>query len=137
MPLAVYAGGVILSKYERSIDMKHGLTRLTVGVWHFRDGQRVEGLPPDLWGCISPGLSGCVTGLTGCVTGLWGCISPGLSGCVSPGLSGCISPGLSGCISGILGNGTGVLGSVDDCELTEEERAAGVDIAALVVPAAV
>ena len=53
-------------------------------------------------------LSGDVTGLSGNVSGLRGDVS-GLSGCV-----------------------TGLSGDVDTCEITDADRAAGIEIASLV-----
>lgn len=55
-----------------------------------------------------PDLTGNVEGLTGNVTGL------------------------RGDVTGLRGNVTGLTGDVDECGLTAEERAAGVDVALLV-----
>jgi hypothetical protein len=56
-----------------------------------------------------PGLRGDASELLGDVTGLWGDVS-----------------GLTGHVSGLRGD-------VDDCEIADAERAAGVDVADLVL----
>ena len=70
---------------------------------------------------IMPELTGDVSGITGNVSGISGDVD-GLSGYVS---------GLRGYVSGITGDVSGITGNVDDCELTQAERAEGVDITAL------
>ena len=55
-----------------------------------------------------------------------------LSGDVS-GLSGDVS-GLRGDVSGLRGYVSGLRGDVDDCGLTDDERAQGVDVRDLIAP---
>ena len=52
--------------------------------------------------------------------------STGLSGDMS-GISGDLS-GIRGNVSGIRGNVSGISGNLDNCELTDDDRANGVDI---------
>ena len=54
---------------------------------------------------------------------------PGLRGNASD-LSGDVS-GLSGDVTGLRGDATGLRGDVDKCDITDSERAAGVDVALL------
>ena len=49
-----------------------------------------------------------------------------------PDLRGEISDELRGEITGFYGDATGITGNLDKCELTDEERKAGVDICDLV-----
>ena len=42
--------------------------------------------------------------------------------------------GLTGDVSGLTGNVTGLTGDVDACELTDEDRARGVNIQDLIAP---
>ena len=46
-------------------------------------------------------------------------------------LTGVISPDLRGCITGLTGCLTGLTGCLSDCNITDDERAAGVDIETL------
>ena len=93
-----------------------------------------------IWGNVSPGLTGKISSeLWGDITELWGEVSPGLMGNVtrligeiSPELWGKISPGLQGDVTGIGGNVTGIIGDINECELTDKEREKGIDIAQLV-----
>jgi len=48
------------------------------------------------------------------------------------GLTGCLSPALTGCLTGLTGDATRVTGNLDECTITDDERAAGVDIETLV-----
>ena len=73
--------------------------------------------PVDISGNISSGLTGNITGLYGNITGLTGNIT-GLYGDISSGLTGDISSGLTG--------------DIDDCEITNEERKAGINIQDLI-----
>ena len=54
-----------------------------------------------------------------------------LRGNVSEGLYGDVS-GLRGYVSGLRGDVTGLRGDIDDCELSDDERKAGVNIEALI-----
>ena len=93
---------------------------------------KLSGNITGLSGEISSGLSGEISnGLSGNITGLSGEISSGLYGNIS-GLYGEISNGLSGNITGFCGSCTSIVGNIDDCELTEEEREAGINIEDLI-----
>ena len=43
-----------------------------------------------------------------------------------------VKSGLSGDVTGLRGNVTGLWGDVDECEITDEERAKGVDVKELI-----
>ena len=102
--------------------MKQNLTReLVRELYHYAGGIRVSGPPPDLSGDVS-GLRGDVTGLSGDVTGLRGDVTD-LSGDVS---------GLRGDVTSLRGDATGLRGDVTACELTAQERAAGVSVESLI-----
>ena len=94
--------------------MKKALNLKSVSTYYFVKGEKIYGLPSGLSGDVS-GLSGNVSGLSGNVRGLSGDVS-----------------GLSGDVSGLRGDVSGLRGDLDDCELTDEEREAGVDVADLV-----
>ena len=104
--------------------MKRMLERKPNRIYHYRNGKRVYGLPPRGAGDVS-GLTGNVSGLTGDVSGLTGNVS-GLTGNVS-GLTGDVS-GLTGNVIGLTGDVSGLTGNVDDCDITPEDRKAGVNI---------
>jgi len=78
-----------------------------------------------LYHCLSDGtkVMGPSSGLCGNVSGLWGDVTS-LCGNVS---------GLRGDVTGLWGNVSGLCGDVDDCEITVEERAAGIDVKFLAV----
>lgn len=42
-------------------------------------------------------------------------------------------PGVRGDLSGVRGDLSGVCGDLDDCDLTDDDRRAGVDVADLIV----
>ena len=86
--------------------MKKALRKSTSRCWHFVDNLRVDGCHARLRGDAS--------GLRGNVSDLWGDVSD-----------------LSGNVSGLRGNVSGLSGDVDDCGLSDHERAAGVNIADL------
>jgi len=87
--------------------MKKMLKRVEFRIWHYVNGEKKEGKPA--------GLSGDVTGLSGDVSGLRGYVT-----------------GLSGDVSGLSGDVTGLRGNLDDCKITDAERAAGVKVEDLV-----
>ena len=62
-----------------------------------------------------------VTGLRGDASGLYGNVT-GLRGNVT---------GLYGDVTGLCGNASGLYGNIDLCEITDAERATGVDIRTL------
>ena len=102
--------------------MKKSLTKSPKRCWYFVDGKRIDEVSPYLSGDVS-GLSGDVSGLSGNVSGMSGDVS-GLSGDVS---------GLSGDVSGLSGDVSGLSGDVDDSEITDAERAKGIEISALII----
>ena len=69
--------------------------------------------------------------LTGDLSGLTGNIHPGLTGNIT-GLTGKVHPDLTGNISGLWGDLTDLTGDLDTCEITEADRAAGINIADLI-----
>ena len=101
--------------------MKKLLTKIEYNLYHIKDGVRIKGVHSKLYGNVS-GLSGNVSGLSGYVSGLSGDVS-GLSGNVS---------GLYGNVSGLFGYVSGLSGDVSDCEITDEDRAKGIDISELI-----
>ena len=48
------------------------------------------------------------------------------------GLYGNISSGLSGDISGLYGDIGGLYGNIDECDISDEERGAGIDVSDLI-----
>ena len=76
--------------------------------YHFVDGEMVAGLHERLSGYVSSGLRGDVSGLRGDVSFL------------------------SGDVSFLRGNVSGLRGNVDNCEISADERAAGVDVQMLI-----
>lgn len=69
--------------------------------------------------------------IPGIHTGLTGTAGDFLVGDCSR-LTGELSPYLHGDCTGLSGDVTGISGNIDDCELTEEERAFGFSIARLI-----
>ena len=75
--------------------------------------------------------------------GLWGEIHPGLRGDLS-GLRGEIHPGLWGDLSGLRGDLSGLrgeipadlVGNIDECEISDEERKAGIVVSTLIADGA-
>ena len=108
--------------------MLKSLTRRKNELYYLVDGERVSGVPAGLWGDAS-GLWGDASGLRGNVTGLSG-DATGLSGDAT-GLWGNVT-GLRGNDTGLSGDATGLRGDVDACQITDTERAAGVDVDSLV-----
>ena len=97
--------------------MEKKLTRVKTNVYFYENGKKIEGFPPHVWGNLT-GVSGDLTGLWGDLTGVWGDLS-----CVWGDLS-----GVRGDLSDVSGDLTGVSGDLSDCAITDEDRAAGVDI---------
>ena len=78
-------------------------------------------------------LSGMHDRIFGDISGdLYGDIS-GLSGNISSSLSGNISSGLSGNISGLSGDISGLSGNIYECDISDDERDAGIDVSELIV----
>ena len=93
----------------------------------------VRGNFTDLVGDVSP-LAGKVSRLSGGpirITGKVNRIYGDISGHVGKGFYGDVSH-LSGCCTGVYGQATGKFGDLDSCGITDEDRAAGVDIEDLV-----
>ena len=87
--------------------MRKALTKTTKKkCWYFVDGKKIDGVPS--------GLRGDVSGLSGDVSDLRGDVS-----------------GLRGDVSGLRGYVSDLSGYVDECEITDEERKAGIDISDL------
>ena len=61
-------------------------------------------------------------------------LHPGLRGEIHPDLRGEIHPGLRGNLSDLRGDLSGLWGNLDECEISDEERKAGIDIEKLVAP---
>ena len=93
--------------------MKKALTK-TQSLYRVVNRLRVEGPHSGLRGDCS-GLRGNCSGLGGDCSGLRGDCS-----------------GLSGNCSGLRGDCSGLGGDLDECEITEEERATGIDVEELV-----
>ena len=83
--------------------MEKKLTRVKTNVYFYKNGKRIEGFPP----CVSGNLSN----VSGDLTGVSGNLS-----------------GVSGRLSGLWVNLSNVSGNLSDCAITDEDRAAGVDI---------
>jgi hypothetical protein len=88
--------------------MKKSLTRVEKTCWYFdASGKRVIGTHLNLWGNVS--------GLWGNVSGLWGDVSD-----------------LRGNASNLIGDVSGLRGDFDDCDITDDERLAGMNVDDLV-----
>ena len=104
--------------------MEKKLTRVKTNVYFYKNGKKIEGFPPCVSGDLT-GVSGSLSGLSGDLTGVRGDLT-GVRGDLS-GVSGDLS-GVRGNLSGVRGDLTGVRGDLTDCAITDEDRAAGVDI---------
>ena len=100
-------------------------------LYYIKDGLKIEGVHPrlygevsELYGEVSSRLYGDVSRLSGNVSGLYGDVSPRLYGDVS---------GLSGEVSGLSGEVSRLSGNLDACEITNEDREKGVDIKELII----
>lgn len=117
--------------------MKRALTSIqdAYRCWHFVNGERIFGPPPELLGDVT-GLRGEVSrGLRGNVSLMHGEVSSDLRGEVS-GLWGEVSPDLRGDVTGLRGEVTGLRGDADACELTDADREEGVSVHTLVAESA-
>jgi len=64
---------------------------------------------------------------------LRGELNPDLRGELNPGLWGELNPDLWGNVTGLRGElNPGLFGNIDECEISDDERANGVDVASLV-----
>ena len=104
--------------------MEKKLTRFKTDVYFYKNGKKIEGFPPCVRGDLTDvrgdltNVSGDLSGLSGDLTCVWGDLS-GVSGDLT---------GLSGDLTNVSGDLSGVRGDLSDCAITDEERAAGVDI---------
>ena len=111
--------------------MEKKLTRVKTNVYFYKDGKRIEGFPP----CVSGNLSnvrGDLTGVSGDLSEVWGNLSSVRGNLTNvwgnlTNVWGDLT-GVSGDLTGVWGNLTNVWGDLSDCAITDEERAAGVDI---------
>ena len=97
--------------------MEKKLTRVKTNVYFYKDGKKNEGFPAYVWGDLS-NVWGDLTGVSGDLT----CVRGDLTG-VRGNLA-----GVRGNLTGVSGDLTGVWGDLSDCAITDEDRAAGVDI---------
>ena len=91
--------------------MLRKLSKSNATTWYYKDGARVLGHPP--------GVFGNLTGVRGELSGVWGDLS-----------------GVSGELTGVSGELTGVRGYLDDCKITQSDRDRGIDISELFAYAA-
>lgn len=75
-------------------------------------------------------LTGDMTDVCGCLDGLCGHLDGNVTGDLS-GIYGCLN-GVIGDFTGIFGDLTDVVGDIADCDISDAERAEGVDIEDLV-----
>ncbi len=94
--------------------MKKLLKRIETGVWHFKDGLRVEGAHDRLGGDLSK-IHGDVTNLHGDVSNIKGDLT-----------------NVRGDLTGVKGDLTNVHGDLDNCGITPEDRQKGVRIENLI-----
>ena len=118
--------------------MEKKLTRVKTNVYFYKNGKRIEGFPPCVSGNLS-NVSGDLTGVSGNLSGVWGDLSgvwgglTGVSGNLTgvrgnlTGVRGDLSE-VSGDLSKVSGDLTDVRGDLSGCAITDEDRAAGVDI---------
>ena len=108
--------------------MKKALSIVTTKLYHYKGDIKVDGTNGEMIGDCTR-LNGNCTGLSGDCTGLCGDCS-GLYGNCS-GLNGDCT-GLRGNCSGLNGDCTGLRGDLYECDITDEDRKKGIDIAELV-----
>jgi hypothetical protein len=87
--------------------MKKALSRVTTKLYHYKGDIKVDGTNGEMIGNCT-GLSGDCSGLSGNCTGLYGDCS------------------------GLRGDCTGLRGDLYECDITDEDRKKGIDIAELV-----
>src|SRR3990167_297323 len=78
--------------------------------YYYREGRKIYSAPLDISGNLT-GISGDLTGIRGDLTGISGYLS-----------------GISGDLNGISGDLTDISGDINDCQITDEERKAGINI---------
>ena len=94
--------------------MKKALSRVTTKLYHYKGDIKVDGTNGEMIGDCTR-LNGNCTGLSGDCTGLSGDCS-----------------GLYGNCTRLNGNCTGLRGDLYECDITDEDRKKGIDIAVLV-----
>ena len=94
--------------------MKKALSRVTTKLYHYKGDIKVDGTNGEMIGDCTR-LNGNCTGLRGDCTGLSGDCS-----------------GLYGDCSGLRGDCSGLRGDLYECDITDEDRKKGIDIAVLV-----
>ena len=94
--------------------MKKALSRVTTKLYHYKGDIKVDGTNGEMIGDCTR-LNGNCTGLSGDCTGLCGDCS-----------------GLYGNCTSLNGNCTGLRGDLYECDITDEDRKKGIDIAVLV-----
>lgn len=99
--------------HSNTTNMKKAL-KIETTIYHIKDGVRIEGAPEGVTGNLS-NIRGDLSGVTGNLSGITGDLY-----------------GIRGNLTGITGNLTGISGDIDDCEITDEERAKGVHIEQLI-----
>ena len=87
--------------------MEKKLTRVKTNVYFYKNGKKIEGHPPCVWGSLT-GVSGDLSEVSGNLSGV------------------------SGDLTGVRGDLTGVRGDLSDCAITDEDRASGIDIIDLI-----
>jgi len=94
--------------------MKKALSRVATKLYHYKGDIKVDGTNGEMIGDCTR-LNGNCTGLSGDCTGLSGDCS-----------------GLYGNCTSLNGNCTGLRGDLYECDITDEDRKKGIDIAVLV-----
>ena len=94
--------------------MKKALSRVTTKLYHYKGDIKVDGTNSEMIGDCTR-LNGNCTGLSGDCSGLRGDCT-----------------GLYGDCSGLRGDCTGLRGDLYECDITDEDRKKGIDIAELV-----
>ena len=85
--------------------------------YYYREGRKIYSAPLDISGNLT-GISGDLTGISGYLSGISGDLT-GISGYLT---------GISGNLTGISGDLTDISGDINDCQITDEERKAGINI---------
>lgn len=94
--------------------MKRTLKRIEQNIYYIKDGVRVHGAPPTVCGNLAY-ISGDLSDIRGDLSGVSGNLS-----------------GVSGNLTDISGDLTDISGNIDDCEITDQEREAGISVEDLI-----
>ena len=97
--------------------MEKKLTRVKTNVYFYENGKKNEGFPPCVSGDLSD-VSGDLTYVSGNLSGVSGDLTDVRGDLTN----------VRGDLTGVWGDLTDVRGYLSDCAITDEERAAGVDI---------